>query len=81
MNRLDAYSKDYSASRPFKKDEELVRTPTYLNKDYANLKGSRSRSQIDSFKKSTLGANENSDVLKSGKKLNDEISKIQRKIE
>jgi hypothetical protein len=78
---VEVYNKDYSVSRPLKREEELTRTPTYLNKDYSNLKGSRSRSQIDSFKKSTLGNNENSDVLKSGKKLNDEISRIQRKIE
>jgi hypothetical protein len=58
VNRVDTYNnKDYSISRAFKKEEELTRTPTYLNKDFSNLKGSRSRSQIDSFKKSTIGNN------------------------
>lgn len=45
------------------------------------LKVSQSKSQIDSIKKSALTANDsNNGVLKSGKKLNDEISKIQKKI-
>jgi hypothetical protein len=45
------------------------------------LKVSQSKSQIDSIKKSTLTANESNGVLKSGKKINDEINKIQKKIE
>lgn len=83
VNRIDYGRGDYSVSKPIKKrEEELTRTPTYLNRydESKNaLKASRSRSQIDSIKKSTLGPND--DVLRSGKKLNDEISKIQRKIE
>jgi hypothetical protein len=54
--------------------DDLVRTPANLNKD-----ASRSRSQIDSTKKSAITPNDS--VLKSGKKVSDEISRIQKKIE
>jgi hypothetical protein len=71
---MESYSKDYSVSRPPKREEELVRTPSYLSKyeiESRGLKASRSKSQIDSFHKSSLAPNENNDLLKSGKKLND----------
>jgi hypothetical protein len=78
VNRIDI--KDYSIQRPRK--DELSRTPSQIyskNQDVAlALKGSRSRSQLDPIRKSNLAEN---DVLRSGKKLNDEISRIQRKIE
>jgi hypothetical protein len=46
------------------------------------LKASRSKSYIDSIKKSGLEKkNDEAYLLNSGKKLNDEISKIQNKIE
>jgi len=45
------------------------------------LKTSHTKSQIDSIKKSSLTDQGKGDLLKSGKKLNEEISKIQKKIE
>lgn len=58
-----------------------MRTPNNYQKESNELRASRSKSQIDSIRKSSLGGNDNGSVLKSGKKVSDEISKIQRKIE
>jgi hypothetical protein len=78
VNRVDI--KDYSISRPRK--EEFSRTPSHIysknQETVLALKDSRSRSQLEPIRKVGLAEN---DVLRSGKKLNDEISRIQRKIE
>lgn len=63
-----------STTFPPKPEEAIVRTPVYPKDIVA---ASRSRSQIDSNKRSTTP---NDAILKSGKKVNDEIGKIQMKI-
>lgn len=82
MSKIDSYTKTRVATT---KEDELVKTPTYVHNKQseakAGLTNSQSRSNIDSIRKSTLTDNEKSDVLKSGKKLNEQISKIQKKIE
>ena len=78
-------NQEYSLSKPQPQKETMTRTPGYLGRAYGEsrsaLPQSRSRSQIGTMRKSNLAEEATTGVLKSGKKLNDEISRIQKKIE
>ena len=84
-------NRDYSASRGetysskmFKKREEYARTPTCVPtkpfEQKSELQGSRSRSYVGNISRSGL-TDTDKGVLRSGKKLGDEINKIQSRIE
>ena len=63
----------------------MIKTPACAQGKHleskAGLGNSKSTSNIDSIRKLTLTVNGKGGLLKSGEKLNHEISKIQKKIE